>query len=206
MRCGAGDTGGIGFHFRFTDSNTLYAPSSANCEKSYHFDPPDDGVAVFRTEFPNGIVLYQAEAFTATPSGDPEWSGNKNVWFLPLLQEETPLGVPKPPFPDIKGVGGFGSNGGWILDNTADQVALKVKGHSTQTANLLEVENSMGADLFVVDDNGVVGPGTLVHSALPGTNSGSIVYCSNCTKGSDPCSSGGGGALAVRVGGSWQCL
>ena len=204
VRCGAGDTGGIGFRFRFTDSHTLYAPSAANCGKSYHFDPPDNG-GLGRTNFPNQIVLIHAEA-SATPSAEANWTGNRKIWFMPLLQEEDGMGRPQPPFPDIKGVGGYGENGGWVLDNTADQVALKVKGHSTQTANLFEIENATGTDLFTVDNSGIVQSGTLTHAALPAANNGSVVYCSNCGKGSDPCLSGGSGALAVRANGGWQCL
>ena len=129
--CNASDTTGIGFLIRFADALTFIAPVANFCTEGIRFDPPDAGSPpLSRDSFPNGLLFINA--IGATPTWDPAWTGNKNVWFLPLLQEEDGFGTPQPAFPDIKGVGGFGSNGGWILDNTADQVALKVRGHSTQ--------------------------------------------------------------------------
>lgn len=48
-----------------------------------------------------------------------------------------------------------------------------------------------------------VGPYT--QATLPSLGDGSIVYCVDCTK-STPCASGGSGAFAHRINGSWDCF
>jgi hypothetical protein len=55
-----------------------------------------------------------------------------------------------------------------------------------------------------VSSSGVITPGTLTFSVLPGTANGAIVYCSDCTV-ANPCASGGTGALAKKVNGAWVC-
>jgi hypothetical protein len=42
-------------------------------------------------------------------------------------------------------------------------------------------------------------------AALGSPVNGSVRYCSNCTAGTNPCSSGGSGAVAERVNGAWRC-
>jgi len=42
-------------------------------------------------------------------------------------------------------------------------------------------------------------------SLLSTAPSGSIIYCNNCTSPSNPCTSGGAGALAIRQGSTWVC-
>jgi hypothetical protein len=59
-----------------------------------------------------------------------------------------------------------------------------------------------------INNDGSVTYGTVAYSALGAayytTQNGTVVYCSNCTK-STPCGSGGSGALAKRINGSWDC-
>lgn len=45
---------------------------------------------------------------------------------------------------------------GFTVDGTADEIQLKVQGHSTQTANIFEIENSAASNLFTVDNSGNV--------------------------------------------------
>ena len=45
---------------------------------------------------------------------------------------------------------------GFTIDGTADEIQLKVQGHSSQTANIFEIENSSAADLFTIDNSGNV--------------------------------------------------
>lgn len=45
---------------------------------------------------------------------------------------------------------------GLTVDGTADEIQLKVQGHSTQTSNIFEVETSAAANLFTVDNSGNV--------------------------------------------------
>ena len=51
-------------------------------------------------------------------------------------------------------------NGYCTIDGNSDAVQLKVQGHSTQTSNIFEIENSSATDLLVVDGSGNVGIGT----------------------------------------------
>ena len=45
---------------------------------------------------------------------------------------------------------------GLTIDGTADEVQLKVQGHSTQTSNIVEIETSAAADLVTISNAGLV--------------------------------------------------
>ena len=48
---------------------------------------------------------------------------------------------------------------------------------------------------------------SFLQNALPtGKPNGSMVYCSNCRRGTPTCQAGGSGAPAMVVGGQWSCL
>lgn len=48
---------------------------------------------------------------------------------------------------------------------------------------------------------------SILQNALPnGKPNGSMVYCSNCRRGTTPCQAGGTGAPAMVVAGQWSCL
>ncbi|MCK5602316.1 hypothetical protein KAR91_10615 [Candidatus Pacearchaeota archaeon] len=58
-------------------------------------------------------------------------------------------------------------NGPTLIDGAADTIQLKVIGHSTQTANIFEIENSSNSDLFTVDNTGdVTAAGTISAATL----------------------------------------
>jgi hypothetical protein len=42
-------------------------------------------------------------------------------------------------------------------------------------------------------------------SALPALPNGHVLFCTDCTRNTSPCSGGGSGALAKRVNGTWDC-
>ena len=48
-------------------------------------------------------------------------------------------------------------------------------------------------------------PGALTHAGLPAAANGTVVYCSNCTPNSNPCTDAGTGAIAKRLNGAWDC-
>ena len=43
-------------------------------------------------------------------------------------------------------------------------------------------------------------------SSLGTSSNGTFVYCSDCVKGSHPCSGSGAGTFAFRVNGAWICF
>lgn len=45
----------------------------------------------------------------------------------------------------------------------------------------------------------------ILLEAVATVNAGSMLYCTDCLKGSSPCSSGGAGALAISNGSQWDC-
>jgi len=55
---------------------------------------------------------------------------------------------------DYVEVAGDTMTGALLIDGTADVIQLKVQGHSTQNANVFEVEDSDGVDVFTVDSGG----------------------------------------------------
>jgi FG-GAP repeat len=72
-------------------------------------------------------------------------------------------------------------NANAFIDGINDQVQLTVQGHSTQTTDIFVVEDSSGADLFVVSETQVV---SYVPFSMQGTGDVSIandLYLSNAT-------------------------
>ena len=45
---------------------------------------------------------------------------------------------------------------GYTIDGTADEIQLLIQGHSTQTSNIFEIENSAASNLFTVNSSGNV--------------------------------------------------
>lgn len=75
------------------------------------------------------------------------------------------------------------------------------------TNGWLYFEGSQSSPYRGFNFNGPVALGQSTFVNLPtGTpNSGSMIYCLDCTKNTKPCQSGGTGALAVLVAGQWDC-
>lgn len=46
---------------------------------------------------------------------------------------------------------------------------------------------------------------SVTHANLPATENGSIIYCSDCTRLSVPCTASGSGSFAKREAGAWNC-
>lgn len=49
---------------------------------------------------------------------------------------------------------GVSTTGGCVIDGSADEIQLRIQGHSTQTTDPLVVENSSGTDVFNVSNAG----------------------------------------------------
>lgn len=50
----------------------------------------------------------------------------------------------------------FSTTGTALVDGSSDAIQLRVQGHSAQTANIFEIENSAATNLFTVDNSGNV--------------------------------------------------
>src|SRR5215467_3017251 len=67
------------------------------------------------------------------------------------------------------------------------------------TFNILDQEacyNNIACDLAASQ---------ILFASLPAVSDGNILYCTDCTANSSPCSGSGTGSFAVRTGGTWQC-
>ena len=84
------------------------------------------------------------------------------------------------------------------------KVALIAKGAPSQTANLIEAQDSTGSPKASVGPNGEIILAGIPFSALGTPANGRIVYCTDCTI-ANPCASGGTGAIAKRLNGAWVC-
>jgi hypothetical protein len=49
-------------------------------------------------------------------------------------------------------------------------------------------------------------PPSLTFAQLLSQRNGTLVYCTNCNKGVEPCTTGGAGALAIKLAAGWKCL
>jgi len=85
---------------------------------------------------------------------------------------------------DYVEVAGDTMTGGLTIDGTADEIQLKVQGHSTQNTNIFEVEDSAGVDLVTVDNGGnVYGQGFQVPDGGYVGYSGGVEWLFNNTDG-----------------------
>lgn len=107
---------------------------------------------------------------------------------------------------DVKtpGAGGIGSVFSLYGADATKRKSFRIN----ETTGALEILNS-DFSLVVqrVNNDGTIGQTGVVFSALPTTN-GTISYCSDCTVTSgsnNTCTSGGTGALAVRLAGASRC-
>lgn len=83
--------------------------------------------------------------------------------------------------------------------NGADQWQLI---NAAQGKVVLQADNV--ADTRAVAPQGIQ-LGSFTQATLPAAPNGTLVYCSDCTVNSAPCSGGSTGAVAKRVNGSWRC-
>ena len=168
MLCGTGSTG-VAYLIQFVDALTFIQTDSLLCGKSVHFDPPTGN-----TNFPINIAFFHA-MLSKTPTWETEWSGDRNVAFLPFLQEEDGAGVPQPPFPQLSGIRGLSGSGALLVDGTADQTQLKVRGNDSQTTDIFVVEKSDGEDILNLRNTGVL--------IVSGEASDTIIEANNSTSG-----------------------
>ena len=66
-------------------------------------------------------------------------------------------------------------------------------------------QNTLAA-AFTVNGDGSVSLKSVTFANLPTQADGKLIYCSDCTAGSSPCTSGGSGALAVGQNSAWKCF
>jgi hypothetical protein len=79
----------------------------------------------------------------------------------------------------------------------------KDTGFKRNAAGVVEINNGTAATYRDLKLRALESTG-YAHASLPASNNGTVLFCSDCTKAT-PCASGGGGALAVRLGGAWDC-
>lgn len=88
-----------------------------------------------------------------------------------------------------------------IASTLTSEAGVRVFNATTSQIYVQNVPISSNSKTSTVVQN----PGTKTFLTLPGsTVNGDIVYCSDCNKAT-PCASGGPGALAKRINGSWDC-
>lgn len=100
------------------------------------------------------------------------------------------------------------TNAFFVIGNSeaGQSTRVQIRAGATQTGNpLLDFRNNANsASFFTVDERGDAVMNTYTNAALPASANGATVYCSDCTKAT-PCAGGGGGAIAVRIAGAWDC-
>lgn len=136
-------------------------------------------------KFDSGVSSTIGEIGTPTADYYLKRNSNNNGWEWVQLSTSSGLGnVADDTTPqlggdldlnsqNITGTGDINITGGYTVttastvDGSADEVQLKVQGHSTQTSNILEIENSAGTDLLTVDGSGVLTLGTTTNMNVP---------------------------------------
>jgi hypothetical protein len=71
----------------------------------------------------------------------------------------------------------------------------------------IQFNSGLGTAIAIMDELGGVVPTVIAFAALAAyaATNGRLMYCTDCTHTSTPCSSGGTGAFAKRLNGVWQC-
>jgi hypothetical protein len=130
-------------------------------------------------------------------SASPAVGGN--VW-LPISTGSASAVVP-----NLATAVWFGGNQIEWEGNTADTIETRLKARDpTGSDNEIWLPDLAG-DITVIDaTTKAVQIGSVVFSALPSSNNGTMVYCSDCTAGT-PCTDSGTGLFAFREAGAWNC-
>ncbi|MGA2134997.1 MAG: glycosyl hydrolase family 28-related protein [Bryobacteraceae bacterium] len=84
---------------------------------------------------------------------------------------------------------------GWSPQFPQSNAVMAVINDNTQTGNLSASNLTLSSSAQM---------GSTTFASLAGAANGAIVYCSNCTQ-STTCAAGGSGAMAMYIGGAWNC-
>lgn len=98
-------------------------------------------------------------------------------------------------------VGRDGSTGGISFQALAGDVVMQA---GVSAGDVRIVTSGSTKQITLEHSGGGVEIASVTQSNLPAADNGSITYCSDCNPDST-CSSGGSGAFAFRIGGSWAC-
>lgn len=94
----------------------------------------------------------------------------------------------------------------WNSGNLTDFAQVQLPITAVSPLSLDGSNNLSCATCVVAPSNNIIQPGSVTFTNL-GTPTTGIAVCSDCGKdGSNNCTSGGTGALAVRIGSAWKCF
>lgn len=94
-----------------------------------------------------------------------------------------------------------GSYWNGTASTTVDNSLTNVVDSTAPTSHL---QFNVGATAVNMNSDGTITFTGIAFASLPSSANGSLAYCSNCTV-ANPCASGGTGAIAKRLNGSWVC-
>jgi len=101
---------------------------------------------------------------------------------------------------------------GLFLDNgaadTGDTGLVRIQNGGTLASGEANPTGADGTIIYTTENtwafSSPVAIGTLAFASLGTPSNGAMAYCSDCNKAT-PCTSGGGGAIAKRIAGAWDC-
>jgi len=158
--------------------------SSTKVQKSY----PQCTITVYLAGTVTPATIYSDNAGSPTPLANPftgQANGSWQFYAAQGLYDVVLSGASLPVPLTLSGVSLFDST----AITTVAAVTLTVSGATTLTA--------VAADSFTMT--------AVLFAALGTPSNGVIKYCSNCLKGSNPCSGASTGAIAERLNGIWRC-
>jgi hypothetical protein len=97
------------------------------------------------------------------------------------------------------------ATGGQITVEAISSVRLQSQTMTLNATSGALLLDAPSGDVRVTGTRGVLFNGGAALASLPAVNNGQIVYCNNCNINTDPCTSGGTGAIAFRLNGRWYC-
>lgn len=166
-------------------------------ELRYELYDYDDTTGVLTRINPTtGFTIVGTPSFTTTQVRVTNSTGGTRKIAIVLihdpisleeLEDVTTAGVATGNFLTYNGTNWAPSNTtitGKVIDGTSDQVQLIVQGHSTQTTNILELQNSAGTVEFAVNNTGTAtATANIVAGGALTSNTGSIMGNSSTTIG-----------------------
>lgn len=175
-------------------------------------------VATSHAQYAYRIVPVTALPATCLPANGSvvalvSGTGSVGIYHCQALNTWTAIGTVSGSI-TLPATGGFGWTSGLTLKSAANSRAFfAISTPTDMTRFTFGPEDTYHAAIGVTaalagQTQGIIilkGDGsTAVFSDLGAATNGSMIYCSDCTIAS-PCNSGGSGALAKRLNGSWVC-
>jgi hypothetical protein len=200
-----------GMYIQRADNNYLYNVSW----NSFSGGSPGTGVPIRGEQqspdslFPYGNKFFYCPSNHSSVYGGT-WGTNPNYVYATEAEGNAKPNIANMYY--LSDAGRISFNGS--STSTADDY-IKVYANGTEIAGIGRTNGTEGSgngirissfdEVFMNAPGGLKPSSNVIHGSLGASKNGIMIYCSDCTHGSNPCSGSGTGAIAKRLNGTWVC-